>query len=82
MTASDLKLRIFRQIDSMGKDKLDELYGLMLNYINSEKDISDWELLTEDQKTGIYKAIQEIEEGKGIPNHVVLEKLHERYKND
>lgn len=78
MTASDIKLRIFRQIDALEKDKLDELYGVLLNYINSQQDISDWDNLTEDQKTGIYDAIQEIETGKGIPNHVVLEKLHDR----
>jgi hypothetical protein len=82
MTASDIKLRIFRQIDALEKDKLDELYGVLLNYINSQQDISDWDNLTENQKDGIYHAIQEIETGKGIPNHVVLEKLHDRYKND
>ncbi|MCX6220544.1 MAG: hypothetical protein NTZ69_06110 [Bacteroidia bacterium] len=75
MTASDIKLRIFRQIDALEKDKLDELYGVLLNYINSQQDISDWDILTEEQKTGIYDAIQEIEMGKGVPNHVVLEHL-------
>lgn len=82
MTASDLKLRIFRQIDALEQNKLEELYGVLLNYINSQKDVADWEILTEYQKSGIYDAIQEIEAGEGIPNSVVLEKLHTKYKND
>ena len=82
MTASDLKLRIFRQIDALEQNKLEELYGVLLNYINSQKDVADWEMLTEYQKSGVYDAIQEIEAGEGIPNNVVLEKLHAKYKND
>jgi len=82
MTTSDLKLRIFRQIDSLGKDKLEELYGLLLNYISGQHDITDWGTLTEAQKTGIYDAIHEIEIDKGIPNQVVMEKLHSKYKYD
>lgn len=82
MTVSDLKLRIFRQIDAMEKDKLEELSGVLLNYLHGQQDAADWDILTETQKTGIYDAIQEIEAGKGIPNHVVLEKLQSRYKNE
>ena len=79
---TDLKLSIFRQIDALEEDKLEGLYGVLLNYLNSQQDISDWEMLSDQQKTGIYKAIEKIEAGEGIPNHVVLEKLHDKYKND
>ena len=82
MTASDLKLRIFRQIDALEQNKLEELYGVLLNYINSQKDVADWEMLSEYQKSGVYDAIQEIEAGEGIPNHIVFEKLQAKYKND
>ena len=82
MTTSDLKLRIFRQIDTLGKDKLEEFYGVLLNYIHGQQDVTDWDALTEAQKTGIHNSIQEIESGDGIPNHIVLEKLLDKYKND
>jgi hypothetical protein len=78
MTTSELKLRIFRQIDAMEKDKLEELYGVLLNYINSQQDANDWDALTEAQKKGIHEAIHEIEAGEGIPNHVVMERLHSK----
>jgi hypothetical protein len=81
MTVSDLKLRIFRQIDSLEKGKLEEFYGILLNYINGQKDISDWDKLSASQKNGILEAIDEIESGKGIPNNIVLKKFRKKYSN-
>jgi len=79
MTVSDLKLRIFREIDSLEKNKLEEFYGLLMNYINGKKDISDWEKLTANQKQGIFDALDEIESGKGISNKIVLDKFRKKY---
>jgi len=81
MTVSDLKLKIFRQIDSLEKNRLEELYGVLINYINGQKDDSDWNKLTEEQKQGIYDAIEEIESGKGIPNEAVISKVRRKYRN-
>ena len=81
MTVSDLKLRIFRQIDSLEKNRLEEFYGVLLNYINGQKDISDWNKLTTNQKQGILDAIDEIDSGKGIANKAVLDKFRKRYSN-
>jgi hypothetical protein len=81
MTVSDLKLRLFRQIDALEKDKLEEFNGVFNNYINGQKDISDWEKLSNNQKQGIIEAIDEIEEGKGIPNKVVLDKYRKKYSH-
>lgn len=81
MTVSDLKLRIFRQIDSLEKSKLEEFYGILMNYINGQKDISDWNKLTTSQKKGILEAIDEIESGKGITNSTVLTRFRKKYSN-
>ncbi|MDO9341102.1 MAG: hypothetical protein Q7T72_11335 [Bacteroidales bacterium] len=81
MTTADLKLRIFRQIDALEKSKLEELYGVLINYINGQKDISDWDKLSENQKHGIFDAIDEIEAGKGIQNKVVLDKFRKKYSH-
>jgi hypothetical protein len=82
MTVSDLKLRIFRKIDSLEKNKLEEFYGLLMNYINGQKDISDWEKLSANQKKGILDAIEEIDSGKGIQNKTVLDKFRKRYSHE
>ena len=79
MTVSDLKLKIFRQIDSLEKNRLEELYGLLLNYINGKKDISDWELFTPAQKKGLMDAIDQLDSGKGISHKDVINKLRKKY---
>jgi hypothetical protein len=79
MTVSDLKLKIFRQIDSLEKNRLEEFYGLLLNYINSKKDISDWERLTLAQKQGLMDAIDQLDSGKGISHNDVIDKLRKKY---
>lgn len=81
MTVSDLKLKLFRQIDNLEKNKLEEVYGLLINYINGQKDISDWEKLSDNQKNGLLNAIEEIENGKGIPNKTILDKFRKKYSH-
>jgi len=81
MTVAELKLKIFRQIDSMEKSRLEELYGVFLNYINGQKDLDDWEKLTKEQKQGIYDAIEEIESGKGIPHEIVMTNIRKKFSN-
>ena len=81
MTVSDLKLRIFREIDSLEKNRLEEFYGLLMNYINGQKDISDWDKLSVNQKQGILDSIDEIDSGKGIQNKVVLDKFRKKYSH-
>jgi hypothetical protein len=79
MTVSDLKLKIFRQIDSLEKNRLEEFYGLLLNYINGKKDISDWEKLTESQKQGLLDAIDELNAGEGSLHKDVIDKFRKKY---
>ena len=81
MTVSELKLRLFRQIDSLEKSKLEEVYGVVTNYINGQKDLSDWDKLSDNQRHGILNAIEEVGDGKGIPNKVVLDKFRKKYSH-
>jgi hypothetical protein len=79
MTVSDLKLKIFRQIDSLEKNRLEEFYGLLLNYINGKIDISDWDKLSLAQKQGLMDAIDQLDSDKGIPHDDVIDKLRKKY---
>jgi hypothetical protein len=81
MTVSELKLRLFRQIDTLDKSRLEEVYGVLTNYINGQKDISEWDKLSDNQRHGILNAIEEIETGKRIPNKVVLDKFRKKYSH-
>ena len=81
MTVSDLKLKIFRQIDSLEKSRLEEFYGLLMNYVNGKKDISDWDKLSDSQKKGILDAIDELDSKKGVSNKFVIDKFRKKYSN-
>ena len=81
MTVSDLKLKIFRQIDSLEKNRLEEFYGLLLNYVNGKKDVSDWDKLSTAQKQGILDAIEEVDSEKGKAHKVVIDKIRKKYFN-
>jgi hypothetical protein len=81
MTVSDLKLKIFRQIDSLEKSRLEEFYGLLMNYVNGKKDISDWDKLSDTQKQGILDAIDELDSKKGVSSKVVIDKFRKKYTN-
>jgi hypothetical protein len=82
MTDSDLKLKLLREIDALDKNKLEEVYGVLINYINEQKDFSDWNKLSDVQRQGILDADDEIEKGNGIPNEVVFEKLRRKYSQN
>ncbi len=81
MSVSDLKLKLFRQIDTLDKSKLEEIYGVLINYLNGQNDISEWGKLSDNQKSGILDAIDEIEVGKGNPNKEVLDKFRKKYSH-
>lgn len=75
VTAADLKLDIFRKLDSLDNAKLKQLYGEFINIINREDSIEEWEYLTEDQQVGILEAEEQYTNGKFKPNDKVMSKL-------
>jgi len=74
VTTADLKLKIFRQIDSLQKNRLDEVYGLLMNYFRGQKDIDDWDNLSDEQKQGIIDAVEQLEQGKNISHQKAMTK--------
>ena len=81
MTVADLKLKIFREVDSLEKNRLQEIYGVLINYIRGQKDVDDWDKLSEEQKQGIVDAINEIDLGKGTPHKKVMARIRKNYIN-
>ena len=81
MDTSELKLRIFREIDSLERGKLQEVYGYIQNFLRSEKDLSDWDNLSAAQKKGIKESINDLDAGKGIVHEDVITKYRKKYPN-
>ncbi|MDP2889589.1 MAG: hypothetical protein Q8P34_11605 [Bacteroidota bacterium] len=82
MSIEEIKLQIFRQVDALDATKLKEFYGIMLNYINSKRDTDEWIGVTSSEKQGIIDAIEELNDGKGIPHKQVIERLRKKYTHD
>ena len=74
MNTAELKLKLFRQIDSLDKEKLEEAYGVLLNYINSNDNLDEWNNLTIDQQKGIVDSIVQLEDNQGVSHKSVMSK--------
>lgn len=74
MDASELKLKILKEIDSLEKSKLQEIYGFLQNFIRGEKDLDEWDDLNMAQQQGILDAIEDLNDGKGILHENVISK--------
>ena len=81
MDTSELKLRIFREIDSLEQGKLQEVYGYLQNILRSDKDLDDWDSMSAIQKDGILNAINDLDAGKGIVHEDVISKYRKKYPN-
>ena len=74
MNTAELKLKLFREIDILDKSKLEQVYGILLNFINTENDNTDWDLLSKNQQKGLVDAIDEMNFSDGINHQYVIEK--------
>jgi hypothetical protein len=82
MNTAELKIKIFSQIDSLDSNKMEEFYGVLLNFINSKKEANEWLELTDQQREGVDAAIEELDSGKGISHQEVIKKLREKPAGD
>jgi len=79
MNVAELKLNFFRQIDGLDKDKLEEAYGVLLNYINSKDDLDEWNMLTVEQQKGIVDSVQQMDNNEGVAHKEVMRKYKNKY---
>ncbi|MGZ9675469.1 hypothetical protein [Flavobacterium sp. GNP001] len=80
MSTAELKLKLFREIDNLEKTKLEKVYGLLLNFINSENNGNEWEVMSLAQQQGLQDAIEELDSNSGINHQTVLDKYKTRYE--
>lgn len=79
MNTAELKLKLFREIDTLEKSKLEQVYGILLNFMNKNNDEDDWNSLSKAQKKGLLDALNEMSTSDGIDNDVVLKKYSDKY---
>lgn len=81
MTTSELKLKIFRQIDSLDGPRLEAFSGFLENFINGQRELDDWGKLTNEQQKGVLDAITQVETGKVIPHQTLVTKFRNKYSD-
>ena len=79
MNIAELKLDLFRKIDSLDKSKLEEAYGVMLNFLSSKEDSKEWDNFTKTQKDAIILGINELDSNLGRKNEDVLKTYRNKY---
>jgi len=79
MSTAELKLKLFREIDTLEKSKLEQIYGLVFNFINKDNDTEEWNALTPTQRKGLTDAIEEMNSSEGIDHKIVMEKHTKKY---
>ena len=79
MNTAELKLKLFREIDILEKSKLEQVYGLFVNFINEEIDTEEWKSLSKIQQKGLLDAIDEMDSSEGIEHKTIIEKYKKKY---
>ena len=79
MNATNLKIKLIKEIDSLDNKNVKELYGIVMNFINGKVESENWDNLTEIQKAGIESGLNQLDQDKGISHDMVMEELKKKY---
>lgn len=79
MTVAELKIDLFRKLDSLEGEKLEEVYGILLNFMNAKIKPEEWNNLTIAQQEAIQLGLEQLEDGKGRNHSLVMNTVRERF---
>ncbi|MGB0933187.1 MAG: hypothetical protein ACPGU5_02830 [Lishizhenia sp.] len=82
MNSSEIKIDLFRKLDALKGNRLEEAYGLLLNYINGKNNLQDWKNLTQEQQSALKLGIEQLDNGEGKNHEKVMSDIRRRYTND
>ena len=82
MNSAEIKIELFRKLDSLKGKSLKEAYGILLNYINSTSNPDEWDELSEEQIDGIKLGLSQLDNGEGREHKKVISALRKKYPND
>ncbi len=82
MDAAEIKIDLFRKLDSLKGKRLEEAYGMLLNYINGKSELDEWQNLTEEQQNAIRLGVNQLNNGQGKKHQEVMTDLRKRFENN
>lgn len=78
MNAAEIKLNLFREIDSLNGKKLEEAYQHMLNFFKSREEKAK---LTQEEKNAIDEALKASKKGYTFSHDKVIQETRSKYPN-
>ena len=81
MTAAELKLDIFRTIDQLKKGQLDELSGVISNFVHGKNGTDDWNKLSNMETKAILDAKASIRKNGGSTHASVMNNMRKKIAN-
>ena len=77
MNTSDIKLELFRKIDSLNEDELKRCYQPILSLLNSSEQYS----LNKQEKEAIDEALEYSKKGETLSHDEVVREARKKYPN-
>ncbi|HAD32915.1 MAG TPA: hypothetical protein DCF44_00135 [Chitinophagaceae bacterium] len=75
MTPSELKLDLFRKLDSLDNVKVRKLYGTLLNLFSENETYEEWESLSNQDQQKILDSEKQYFQGKYKKHSEVMSKI-------
>lgn len=82
MNPAEIKIDLFRKLDSLKGNRLKEAYDLLLNFINNKNEIDEWANLSPDQQHAIQLGIKQLDKGEGRQHKDVVSHFRSKFIND
>ncbi len=80
MSSAELKLQLYRLIDSTNDTSLlKKIYASLFKTI-TKKEVDFWDELSEEQKAEIEESIAQADRGEVIPHEQAMKEIKSRYK--
>lgn len=80
MSVANIKIKLIKEIDSLDNKNIEELYGIVMNFINGQKESENWDSLSDTQKAAIESGIKQLDQGQSITHEKVMKELKKKYK--
>ncbi|MGV8992465.1 MAG: hypothetical protein ACOH1O_00055 [Flavobacterium sp.] len=79
MTTSEIKKKISEEIDILDKSTLEQVYHLLLKFLNKETTTDNWNSLSQKQQSGLLEAIDEMNSSNGLDHKTIIDKFKNKY---
>ncbi len=82
MNPDQIKIYLFRKLELLNENQLEEAYGVLLNFINSRNGTDDWKYLSTEQQDAIRLGIEQLDKGEGRQHGDVISAFRNKFLNE